>query len=202
MEFLGFMVNTVSMELTLQPKKLKKIRAESWKMLGEAEQISARALSRLIGKMNATNQVIPPAPLFYRNLQINLTAALRLADQDYEMTLSLSPDSTEKLTWWDTQIVGWNGKSMLSAEPKFFIESNALNQGWGVSCQGTRTGGPWSPQEREWHINCLELIAATLALKTFTKEKRSVSVLLKIDNTTAVTCVNNHEGRYPRSWCP
>ena len=31
LEFLGFMVNTVSMELTLPPKKLKKIRAESRK---------------------------------------------------------------------------------------------------------------------------------------------------------------------------
>ena len=194
LEFLGFIVNTVSMELTLPPKKLKKIRAESRKMLGEAEQVSARALSRLIGKMNATNQVIPPAPLFYRNLQMDLTAALRLADQDYKMTFSLSPDSKEELTWWDDQIVGWNGKSMLSTEPEFVIESDASNQGWGASCQGTSTGGPWSPQEREWHFNCLELLAATLALKTFVKEKKSVSVLLKIDNTTAVAYINNQGG--------
>ena len=80
LEFLGFMVNTVSMELTLPPKKLKKIRAESRKMLREVEQVSAHALSRLIGKMNATNQVIPLALLFYRNLQMDLTATLRLVD--------------------------------------------------------------------------------------------------------------------------
>ena len=40
----------------------RKIWAESRKLL-EAGQVSARALSRLIGKMNATNQVIPPPPL-------------------------------------------------------------------------------------------------------------------------------------------
>ena len=57
------------------------------------------------------------------------------------------------------------------------------NQGWGASCLGTTTGGPWSPQERKWHINCLELLAATLALKTFVKDKMGVSVLLRIDNT-------------------
>ena len=61
-------------------KEFKKIRAESQKMLGEAEQVSAHALFRLIGKMNATNQVIPLAPLFYRNLQMDLTATLRLVD--------------------------------------------------------------------------------------------------------------------------
>ena len=118
------------------------------------------------------------------------------------MNFSLSADSKEELTWWVDQIVGWNGKSMLSAEPEFVIESYASNQGWGSSCQGTSMGGLWSPQEKEWHINCLELLAATLALKTFAKEKRSVSVLLKIDNTTAVAYINNQGGRYPRSWCP
>ena len=39
-------------------------------------------LSRLIGKMNAANQVIPPAPLFKRSLQMELSAALREEDQD------------------------------------------------------------------------------------------------------------------------
>ena len=74
------------------------------------------------------------------------------------------------------------------------IESDASNQGWGASCQGTSTGGPWSTQEKTWHINCLELLAATLALKTFVKDKKGVSVLLKIDNTSAVAYINNHGG--------
>ena len=30
-------------------------------------------------------------------------------------------------------------------------------------------GGPWSPQERSYHINCLELLAASLAVKTYLK---------------------------------
>ena len=88
----------------------------------------------------------------------------------------------------------WNGKSILTIEPEMAVESDASNQGWGASCQGTSTGGPWSAQERTWHINCLELLAATLALKTFAKDKRGVSVLLKIDNTTAVAYINNHGG--------
>ena len=50
------------MELSLPAQKIKKIRAESRQIL-EAELVTARTLSRLIGKMNATNQVIPPAPV-------------------------------------------------------------------------------------------------------------------------------------------
>ena len=192
-EFLGFVVNAVTMELSLPAEKLKKIRAESRKLL-EAGQVSARALSRLIGKMNAANQVIPPAPLFYRNLQMDLAAALRGSDQDYESSLTLSLDSKEELIWWDTRMSKWNGKSILTIEPEMVVESDASNQGWGASCQGTSTGGPWSAQERTWHINCLELLAATLALKTFAKDKRGISVLLKIDNTTAVAY------NYKQSW--
>ena len=96
LEFLYFMVNAVMMELSLPAAKMKKIRAESRKLLN-AGQISARALSKLISKMNTANQVIPPAPLFYRHLQMDLTMALRAADQDYETILTLSPESREEL---------------------------------------------------------------------------------------------------------
>ena len=48
------------------------------------------------------------------------------------------------------------------------------------------------------HINCLELLAATLALKCFAKHKTKISVLLKLDNTTAVTYINNLGGTVSR----
>ena len=91
-------------------------------------------------------------------------------------------------------MVKWNGRTVLALEPELTIESDASNMGWGASHQGTSTGGPWSPQEKEWHINFLELLAATLALKTFVKNKKGISVLLKIDNTTAVAYINHQGG--------
>ena len=120
--------------------------------------------------------------------------ALRRADQDYETHLNLSPDSREELIWWDTQMIKWNGKTVLATEPDLTIESDTSSRGWGAYCQGTSTGGPWSPLEKKWHINCLELLAATLALKTFVKNTKGLSVLLKIDNTTAVAYINNQGG--------
>ena len=59
------------------------------------------------------------------------------------------------------------------------------------SCQNTSIGSPWS---KIMHINSLELLAATLALKIFTKNKREISVLLRIDSTTAVAYINNQGG--------
>ena len=185
--FLGFTVDTTKMELSLPPDKLKKIRAEARKLMG-AEPVSARSVARLLGKMSATTEVILQAPLFYRHLQMDLTTALRAACQDYETVVMMSPGSRD---WWDMNMVRWNGRSVLMRDPNLTIESDTSYLGWKALCQSMSTGGPWSTQEKTRHINCLELLAATLTLKTFTKNERDLSVWLRIDNTTAVAYINN-----------
>lgn len=190
MEFLGFTADTVQMELKLPLDKIKKIRAESRTMMRE-EQVSGRALARLVGKMNATSQVIPPAPLFFRHLQMAFSLTLNQHSQCYEAQVPLTAECREELKWWDTHMINWNGKSNLKKEVDMTIASLI---GWGATCQDQRTGGPWSQAEGRMHINCLELLAATLAVKTFLKNKTRMSVLLRLDNTTAVAYINNLGG--------
>ena len=74
------------------------------------------------------------------------------------------------------------------------IESDASLQGWGAVCNGTRTGGPWSQLEKQMHINCLELLVASEALKSFLKDQTRIAVLLQLDNQTAVAYINNFGG--------
>ena len=76
------------------------------------------------------------------------------------------------------------------------IESDASRTGWGAVCQGSRMGGPrpWSRAEQRWYINCLEALAAFLAVKCFVRDKRGQTVLLRMDNVTVVTYVNKLGG--------
>ena len=111
-----------------------------------------------------------------------MTTALDQSNQCYETPFSLSSTAIEELEWWNTQLAHWNGKSLVLRQPDLQIESDASLRGWGASCQGTQTGGPWSQQEQQLHINCLELLAATLAIKTFLKGQGNKSVLLLLDN--------------------
>ena len=74
------------------------------------------------------------------------------------------------------------------------ISSDASQLGWGAVCAGTWTGGAWLVQEQSMHINSLELLAATLAVKTFLKDASGISVLLQLDNATAVAYINNMGG--------
>ena len=100
----------------------------------------------------------------------------------------------EELEWWDNNMCRWNGKALIQRDIDLVIDSNASLEGWGACCSEQKTGGPWSQQERYMHINCIELLAATLAVKTFAKAKTAMFILLRIDNTTVVAYINNLGG--------
>lgn len=53
------------------------------------------------------------------------------------------------------------------------------------------TGGQWSAEEFVENINYLELRAAFLVMKTFIKEISNKHVKIMIDNTSAVSIINN-----------
>ena len=80
---------------------------------------------------------------------------------------------------------------MIQRPAQIVIQSDASLAGWGAVCNGVSTGGSWSPKEQMMHINCLEPLAADLAVKTFLKDRQGVSVLLQLDNSTAVAYINN-----------
>ena len=92
----------------------------------------------------------------------------------------------------------WNGKTLIQRDIDLVIDSDASLERWGACCSKQRTGGPWSQQERLMHINCLELLAATLATKTFAKSKTVIFISLRIDNTTVVAYINNLGGTASR----
>ena len=83
-------------------------------------------------------------------------------------------------------------------ESQFNNRFQCLADRVGCSLSGPEDEGPWSEQERQSHINCLELPAAFLALQTFAKGKVGISVLLRIDNTMVVAYINNQGGTVSR----
>ena len=184
-EFLGMRVNTNTLLVSLPADKVKQIREEMVR-IANMTSLSARLLSHFLGKLSAATQAIPPAPLFYRCLQRDLQTALADNNQNYEALLSLSQASLEELYWWREHLSRWNGKPLRQKPEQVAISSDASQLGWGVACAETRIGDAWSAQEQAMHINCLELLAATLAVKTFLKDASGISVLLQLDNTTAV----------------
>ena len=144
-EFLGFSVNSVQQELSLPAGKVKKIRAEARHLL-EGSPATVRKLSQFLGRLQAATRAVPLAPLFYRKLQQALQRVLEQSDQDYSVQLTLSTGEKEELQWWLDHLSAWNGKTIMTEKPSLTVESDASTRGWGASCEGIQTGGPWSSE--------------------------------------------------------
>ena len=191
-EFLGFLVDSTTLTLSLPKEKIKKAKKACQSILDNPLP-SIHQLSQLLGYLTSTIQAVFPAPIHFRYLQIDKNKALN-ACQDYSATLQLSQNAKEELVWWRDNLEAWNGKALVSGEPDLIIETDASRKGWGASCMGQTTGGRWSLQEQHLHINCLELLAGAFALKAFTKDKAQMRVRLLMDNTSAAHYINKMGG--------
>ena len=98
--FLGFIINSTKMEIKLPGDKIKQIRQDTRKLL-DTQYPQALDLSRLLGKLNHAAQAIPPAPLFYRNLQFCLQNALDKTPggRCYSVPSQLTPAAVQELQW-------------------------------------------------------------------------------------------------------
>ena len=208
MEYLGFLIDSTQKELRLPKAKLDQIRTEASQIL-TSKETSARHLAQLIGKMSAAILAIYPAPLHYRSLQALKHKAL--ARCGYDGHITLSEEAKVDLRWWTNNLTQWNGQTMSQLPPQCTIETDASSVGWGAFCQGEATGGCWSVEEKGLHINELELLAVSLALKSFLKREGVRSVMIKSDSMTVVAHINKLGGtRSPRlvaltkeifTWC-
>ena len=68
--------------------------------------------------------------------------------------------------------------------------------GWGATLGQTTTGGRWSPEEKEYYINYLELKAILLGLQSLCSASTECHIKVLTDNTTAVAYIHNMGGSH------
>ena len=111
-----------------------------------------------------------PAPLFYHSLQGDVQ---RIEEQQPELQCSPVPiTSCQGRTFIVTRDAGMlEWQSPTSPAGICDHQVRFISPGLGAVCNGIRTGGLWSQLEQQLHIKCLELLAATLAVKLFHKDQ-------------------------------
>ena len=193
-EFLGFEINSEKMQVSLPRVKIDKI-VQKCKDILNSDQVTILNLASLVGSLNSTVEAVIPAALYTRELQMHQTKCL-LKSKTYNSLISLPIQCKTEIQWWISKLEEWNGKQILTMGPQISIETDASKMGWGFNCPSLkqRMGGPWASQEKEMHINALEMKAAQIAIKALTKEKNNIHVHLKMDNITAVTYLNKMGG--------
>jgi hypothetical protein len=127
------------------------------------EEVLARVLYALVGRMGSMALLLPLELLFKRSLQSQLAARWNRALGSWEDCISLIP-------WFGEAVYRWLDVTWLSAEvpitlgpPLVEVFTDASLEGWSAHCQDQVASGSWS-SDQVLHINLLEMEAVSLAL--------------------------------------
>ena len=122
--------------------------------------------------------------------------ALKENKGNFDKRMHMSHDSISDIKWWVTSIPGaYNPVS--HGETQITLSTDASFNGWGVCIDTTTTGGNWTPEERAHDINYLEMLAAFLALKSFSSAIKGKHVKLQIDNLFYCSMLHKEYGHLP-----
>lgn len=106
----------------------------------------------------------------------------------------LSNDARADLDWWVKNLKLANEKFFSPRMPDLVIYTDASLSGWGAVCNGVNTRGPWTSLVAGRHINELELLGAFLSLQSYVSNSKGLAVLMYLDNTTAISYINEGGG--------
>ena len=181
------------MKVSLTPERAGAIK-EAAKRLPEKLNPTIREPAEVIAKFVAAFQGCLYGPLHYRQLENDKISALK-SQGDYDAPVTLSNLALQDLHWWIQNIQ--NAKNPISLpNPTVILESDASNMGWGAVYQTKSTRGRWRDNEQILHINALEMKGPFFALQTFCQDQRDQHVRVMLDNTNAVTYINNMGGSH------
>ena len=191
--YLGFILNSLDMTVTMTDDKKEKIKRICREVLRKCN-VSIRLLAELIGTLVAADPGVDMGPVFYKRTEIFKNECLQQNKGNFDAKVSISTEAREDIVWWIDNIDTLN-RQLSKQLPSVFITSDSSDFAWGGTRDGQSAGGPWSANEQTWHINVKELLAAFLTLKTFCDLEHNVHIRLSIDNTTSVVYINKQGGK-------
>ena len=177
-QFLGYLIDSEKMMIMLPSDKIIRI-AEKCQRMVTKKVTTVRKLAEVIGSMTSSLQAIAPATLHYRNLQMTQIRGL-LEKRSYQ-SVTLTPECLKELRWWISQMKDWNGKAIINAGPDIIISSDASKIGWGAALGSQKIQDQWTFEEKNLHINVLELKGGLFTLRSFAQNLKNVHIHLKLD---------------------
>ena len=207
--FLGFVINSLDMTISLTLEKIGKILHMVRHIL-VAEYITIRAVASCIGLLVSSFPAVQFGPLYYRYLEICKNRALYRAKGNFDTSIVLTVKAFSELSWWldNVQTVS---RPIKTPSIDLTVYSDASLEGWGGTDLHSTVDGRWSVSELALHINTLELHAAKLCLFSLAAGLSNLHIRILLDNTTAISYINHMGGTHSQicndvtsliwSWC-
>lgn len=186
-KFLGVEINSTTMSLQLPSEKIEKI-IKLVKIISSKSSVSIRDFAKFIGTLTAACHAVAYGWVYTKYFEREKYLALKNSGDNYDAKMIIKPYLHEDFLWWLR--LGHKAKNPIRHDQfNQEIFTDASLSGWGAACDGEIARGHWSIEESKDHINLLELRAAFLGLKSFCRAQNN-TVLLRIDNTTAIAYIN------------
>lgn len=190
-QYLGYIVDTQMWQVSLPLEKRERIMKEL-QVFVRLKRCTIRRFAQLVGVLVSACPAVEYGWLYVKELERCKYLNLKGHD-DYDRIMTIPDSLLPDLHWWITAI-NTSVHRIRNGNYALEIYSDASTTGWGAVCDGQTASGQWSPAERTLHINHLELLAAYFAIKIFTKNYNNCLVLLRVDNTTAMSYINRMGG--------
>ena len=157
--FLGTMIDTCDMNLSVPTSKIIKVQREARQILGKSNW-PAHKLAATIGLMNSVCKAISPGMLMTRYLLANLPEVLNENANNWNTTkVKLWTTSRQELSWWTEEMENFNGRPFAQAATELTVYTDASEQGWGGICGTDSCSRSWTDSEYSASSNMRELIA-------------------------------------------
>ena len=192
--FLGFIINTRHMTITLTVEKKHKIHNMASSILSVPKDI--RSIARFLGNITAAMAAVRYGKLYYRHIEYDKIAALKKAAGNFDSVCPISQRARDEITWWLHNIHSSFAYMKNTPYVDVTIHTDASDEGWGAS-DGTSQdiNGRWSDHELALHINVKELMAIKFAIQAYTPLYDTIRhIRIMSDNTTAIAYVNKQGG--------
>ena len=186
--FLGFVLDSVSMTISLIDDKKAKVKSICKQLLPKSRS-TITELAQLVGTLVSCLPGVQFGQLHYRNLEIEKNLALRKHKGNYEAQITLSSSAKDKLSWW-IQKAHKAFNPISHGNPLLELRTAASKKGWGVYLDGDTNQSLWSVSESQLHINELELKAVHFAVQAFGDRLKNKHVKILCDNSTTVAYIN------------
>lgn len=190
-KFLGLIIDSENFQVLLPDEKRNHIKHELMAMI-KRKRCSIRKFAQLVGLLVSACPAIEYGMLYTKEFERCKFLNLKNKD-DYDKNMYL-PDSLQADFKWWSQAIETSVRIIRTDDYRLEIFTDASTTGWGAACLNETASGMWSREEREKHINYLELLAAFLGLKTFAKGLHHCQILMRIDNSTAIAYINRMGG--------
>jgi len=195
--FLGFVIDSKSMKISISNKKQDAVH-KTLSRFYVGKTLKIREFASLIGMLIAIRFAISYSTGHTKIFEREKYLALISSNGNYNSSMQISQLAHSDLEWWKEKILS-PGSPIRNDYYGMTIFTDASSLGWGASTELNFAQGQWDKIEVLSHINEKELLAVFYGLKSLANCRFNCQILLRVDNTTAISYLNKMGGvQFPK----